>query len=256
MQDSDATRLNRLLAAAGVSSRRGSDVLIAAGRVTIDGVVAEVGARVTPGQKVAVDGRIVHAQRQIYLMLHKPGGVVTTASDPQGRPTVIDAVHVRERVFPVGRLDVSTTGLLLLTNDGALADRLMHPRGGIRKTYHALVRGIVSDETASRLAAGVDLDDGPTAPAEVRVAGRDAYGSVLELVLREGRNRQVRRMCEAVGHPVRALRRTGYGPLRLGELAEGASRRLTERELTDIRRVTGLDVEVRSAHARRGRQAR
>jgi 23S rRNA pseudouridine2605 synthase len=208
VDDPDATRLNRLLAAAGVASRRGADVLIAAGRVTVDGVVADVGTRVAAGQKVAVDGRLVHAQRPVYLMLHKPGGVVTTSSDPQGRPTVIDLVKVRERVFAVGRLDVSTTGLLLVTNDGALADRLMHPRGGIRKTYHALVRGIVTEETAARLAAGVELDDGPTAPAEVTVSGRDAFGSVLEIVLREGRNRQVRRMCDAVGHPVRALRRT------------------------------------------------
>ena len=154
----------------------------------------------------------MRAERKVYLVLNKPAGVVTTASDPEGRPTVLDHVKVRERVFPVGRLDAATTGLLLLTNDGDLAERLMHPRYGITKTYHALVRGTVPPEVAEQLAAGIELDDGPTLPAVVRVVGRDAGGSVVEFVLKEGRNRQIRRMCDAVGHPVRALRRTAYGP--------------------------------------------
>jgi 23S rRNA pseudouridine2605 synthase len=240
VQPGDATRINRYLAAAGVASRRAADELVAAGRVAIDGVVAGPGAQVVPGQRVTVDGAPVRVERKVYLLLNKPAGVVTTASDPEGRPTVLDHVNVRQRVFPVGRLDAGTTGLLLMTNDGDLAERLMHPRYGVEKTYHALVRGLVPAEVAEQLAAGIELDDGPTLPATVRVVGRDAGGSVLEMVLKEGRNRQVRRMCEAVGHPVRALRRTGYGPLQLGTLEQGASRILTQAEVRSLRAAAGL----------------
>jgi 23S rRNA pseudouridine2605 synthase len=253
VEPSDATRINRYLAAAGVSSRRGADALVAAGRVAIDGVVAGPGAQVAPGQKVTVDGAPVRVERKVYLVLNKPGGVVTTASDPEGRPTVLDHVRVRQRVFPVGRLDAATTGLLLLTNDGDLAERLMHPRYGVEKTYHALVRGVVPPEVAEQLAAGIELDDGPTLPAAVRVVGRDAGGSVLEFVLKEGRNRQIRRMCDAVGHPVRALRRTGYGPLQLGTLAAGASRTLTQTEHQALLRVAGLQRDKPLPSRRPGR---
>jgi 23S rRNA pseudouridine2605 synthase len=240
VQPGDATRINRFLAAAGVASRRAADELVAAGRVAIEGVVAGPGSQVAPGQRVTVDGAPVRAERKVYVLLNKPAGVVTTASDPEGRPTVLDQIRVRQRVFPVGRLDAGTTGLLLLTNDGALAERLMHPRYGVEKTYHALVRGLVPAEVAEQLAAGIELDDGPTLPARVRVVGRDAGGSVLEVVLKEGRNRQVRRMCEAVGHPVRALRRTAYGPLQLGTLEPGASRILTPTEVRSLRAAAGL----------------
>jgi 23S rRNA pseudouridine2605 synthase len=253
VEPSDATRINRYLAAAGVSSRRGADALVAAGRVAIDGVVAGPGAQVAPGQKVTVDGAPVRVERKVYLVLNKPGGVVTTASDPEGRPTVLDHVRVRQRVFPVGRLDAATTGLLLLTNDGDLAERLMHPRYGVEKTYHALVRGVVPPEVAEQLAAGIELDDGPTLPAVVRVVGRDAGGSVLEFVLKEGRNRQIRRMCDAVGHPVRALRRTGYGPLQLGTLAAGASRTLTKTEHQALLRAAGLQRDKPLPSRRPGR---
>ncbi len=236
-----ATRLNLYLARAGVSSRRGADALIAAGRVTVDGAVATPGHQVAPGQRVAVDGREVgEAERPVYLLLHKPSGVVTTAKDEKGRATVLDLVRVRARVFPVGRLDLTTTGLLLLTNDGELAARLTHPRHEVPKTYHALVAGFPDAATLTHLKSGIDLDDGPTAPAEVRVMGGDPAGAALEIVLHEGRNRQVRRMCEAVGHPVRRLRRVAYGPLRLGDLPPGASRRLTSREVTALRRAAGL----------------
>lgn len=252
METSGATRINRFLAAAGVASRRAADALVAEGRVAIDGKVAETGSQVLPGQRVTVDGKPVKAERKVYLVLNKPVGVVTTASDPEGRPTVLDHVKVRQRVFPVGRLDATSTGLLVLTNDGALAERLMHPRYGVEKTYHALVKGLVTEETAAQLAAGVELDDGPTAPASVRVVGRDAGGSVLEIIIKEGRNRQVRRMCEAVGHPVRALRRTGYGPLRLGTMEAGASRTLTQTERAALLRAAGLDPgeDVRSRRPR------
>ena len=164
-------------------------------------------------------------------MLHKPSGVVTTASDPQRRRTVLDLVESPQRVYPVGRLDRDTTGLLLLTNDGELANRLAHPRHGVDKTYVAEVEGDPPPEALRRLAEGVELDDGPTAPARARrlEAGR------LELVIHEGRNRQVRRMCEAVGHPVRRLHRTAYGPLELGTLAPGLWRPLTAEEVAALR---------------------
>jgi 23S rRNA pseudouridine2605 synthase len=238
----DATRINRFLAASGVASRRAADTMVEAGRVRIDGVVAETGSQVRPGQKVTLDGNPVYAERKVYILLNKPGGVVTTASDPEGRPTVLDHVKVRQRVFPVGRLDSGTTGLLLMTNDGALAERLMHPRYGVEKIYHALVKGLVPEEVAAQLAAGVELDDGPTLPASVKIVGRDAGGSVLEFILKEGRNRQIRRMCDAVGYHVRALRRTGYGPLRLGDMEPGASRNLTPSERSALLRLAGLDA--------------
>ncbi len=228
-------RLNRYLASAGVGSRRAVDELIRAGRVTVNGEVGELGAAVGDGDVVAVDGRPVAPQELAYLMLHKPSGVVTTASDPQHRRTVVDLVESPQRVYPVGRLDRDTTGLLLLTNDGELANRLAHPRHGVDKTYVAEVEGDPPPEAIRRLAEGVELDDGPTAPARARRMGAGR----LELVIHEGRNRQVRRMCEAVGHPVRHLHRTAYGPLELGTLAPGRWRPLTAEEVAALRAETG-----------------
>ena len=224
-------RLNRYLASAGVGSRRAVDELIRAGRVTVNGEVGELGAAVGDGDVVAVDGRPVAPQELAYLMLHKPSGVVTTASDPQRRRTVVDLVESPQRVYPVGRLDRDTTGLLLLTNDGELANRLAHPRHGVDKTYVAEVEGDPPPEAIRRLAEGVELDDGPTAPARARRLGAGR----LELVIHEGRNRQVRRMCEAVGHPVRRLHRTAYGPVELGTLAPGRWRPLTAEEVAALR---------------------
>lgn len=228
-------RLNRLLAQAGVASRRGADVLIAEGRVTVDGVVATPGTQVGPGQDVRVDGAPIAAEALVYLMLNKPPGVVTTVRDPQGRPTVVDLLDVAERVSPVGRLDAETTGLLLLTNDGALAHRLAHPRHGVPKTYRAVVRGLPGPAALRRLRSGVELDDGRTRPAEVVVQGTRSGGAELEIVIKEGRNRQIRRMCAAVGHPVLALERTAYGPLRLGRLQLGAARALRPHEVDALR---------------------
>ena len=228
-------RLNRYLASAGVGSRRAVDELIRAGRVTVNGEVGELGAAVGDGDVVAVDGRTVAPQELAYLMLHKPSGVVTTASDPQRRRTVVDLVESPERVYPVGRLDRDTTGLLLLTNDGELANRLAHPRQGVDKTYVVEVEGDPPPEAIRRLAEGVELDDGPTAPARARRLGAGR----LELVIHEGRNRQVRRMCEAVGHPVRRLHRTAYGPLELDTLAPGSWRPLTAEEVAALRPETG-----------------
>jgi pseudouridine synthase len=224
-------RLNAWLARAGVASRRKADDLIKAGRVTVNGEIGQLNTFVGADDAVLLDGRPLAKQRLAYVLLHKPRGVVTTASDPEGRRTVVDLVAHAARVVPVGRLDVDTSGALLLTNDGDLAHRLAHPRYGVEKAYVAEVEGEPGDETLRRLAAGVELEDGPTAPARVRRLAP----SRVELVLHEGRNRQVRRMLEAVGHPVRRLHRSRYAGLRLGELAPGQWRELTSAEVTALR---------------------
>ena len=229
-------RLNRFLARAGVASRRAADELIAAGRVRVNGTVGELATIVGPRDVVEVDGRRVRPERLAHLLLHKPAGVVTTARDPQGRRTVLDLVPRAPRVVPVGRLDAATTGALVLTNDGALAHRLAHPRYGVEKTYVAEVEGFPGDDAIRRLAEGVVLEDGRTAPARVRRLGR----SRLELVLHEGRNRQVRRMCEAVGHPVLRLHRSAYAGLEPTALDPGAWRPLTPSEVAGLRRLVGL----------------
>jgi 23S rRNA pseudouridine2605 synthase len=234
-------RLNRYLAQAGVASRRAADALIAGGRVTVDGqVVDDLGRRVEPGQRVAVDGRAVGtAERHAYLVLHKPAGVVTTMSDPQGRQTVADLVKSSVRVYPVGRLDAETTGLLLLTNDGDLAHLLSHPSSGVVKTYQATVRGLPSNFELERMRRGIQLEDGLTAPARVRLLRGDERASVLELSIHEGRNRQVRRMLDAIGHRAVALHRPSYGPLSLGALGPGKVRPLTPAEVAALRRAAG-----------------
>ncbi len=228
-------RLAKHLAHAGVSSRRGAEALVAAGRVTVDGATITDPARdVGAAEVVAVDGRpVVISAHQVVVVLHKPAGVVSTARDPHGRPTVVDLVaDVPGRLYPVGRLDADTTGLILLTDDGELAHRLTHPRFEVPKTYRALVAGDAVGERALRaLRDGVELEDGRTAPARVRLLGPHE----LELELREGRKRQVRRMCAAVGHPVRALDRVAFGPLALGDLPEGAHRRLRPVEVERLR---------------------
>src|SRR5215212_3193146 len=208
----DALRLNAYLARAGVASRRGADELIKAGRVTVNGGPGQLNTFVQARDLVEVDGRRVAAQKLAYVLLNKPARTVTTARDPQGRPTVVDLVDVPERVVPVGRLDADTTGALLLTNDGPLAHRLAHPRYGVEKVYEVDVEGRPSEEALRRLEEGVELDDGRTAPAKVRRLGP----SRLELTLHEGRKHQVRRMCEAVGHPVTRLHRNRYAGLGVG----------------------------------------
>jgi pseudouridine synthase len=231
-------RLNAYLARAGVASRRGADELIKAGRVTVNGMRGELNTFVQATDAVLVDGREVGRQALRHVLLNKPRGTITTARDPEGRPTVVDLVKGDIRVVPVGRLDRDTTGVLLLTNDGPLAHRLAHPRYGIEKTYVAEVRGEPSDETLARLAAGVELEDGPTAQARVRRLGP----SRVELVLHEGRNRQVRRMFEAVGHPVERLRRSRYAGLGPGRLKPGDWRELTRDEVRCLQRSVGLDA--------------
>jgi 23S rRNA pseudouridine2605 synthase len=233
MPKPDGERLQKVLARAGLGSRRVCDDLIAAGRVTVDGSVAVLGARVDPDvARITVDGTPITSRAGVvYYLLNKPPKVVTTADDPQGRSTVMELVPSEPRVFPVGRLDFETEGLLLLTNDGELTQLLTHPSHGVDKTYLAEVEGNPTPATLRALGAGVELDDGPTAPAKVRVVQHEGGRSALELTIHEGRNRQVRRMCEAVGHPVRRLVRTRIGPLRDDRLAPGEWRLLESAEV-------------------------
>jgi 23S rRNA pseudouridine2605 synthase len=232
---SGPVRLAKFLAHAGVSSRRGSEEVIAAGRVTVGGqTVTDPALDISELDEVAVDGRLLGgAERRVVYLLNKPLGVLSTARDTHGRRTVIELVPEEGlRLYPVGRLDADSAGLILLTNDGELANRLTHPRFEVPKTYRAVVGGPpVTDRTLRRLREGLELDDGPTAPARVR----RLEPRTLELTIHEGRNRQVRRMCEAVGHPVISLQRTAFGPLQLGTLGPGEWRLLGEAELEGLR---------------------
>jgi pseudouridine synthase len=233
-------RINAYLARAGAASRRGADELVRAGRVSVNGDPADLSTIVRPGDTVELDGRLLSPEPLAYVLLHKPVGVVTTARDPHGRPTVVDLVGHPCRIVPVGRLDADTTGALLLTNDGPLAHRLAHPRYGVEKVYEAEVEGVPDAGDLRRLAQGVLLDDGMTAPARARVVTRWKGGAGLELVLHEGRKHQVKRMCDAVGHPVRRLRRSRYAGLSLEGLAPGRWRELSAAEVVTLRRAAGL----------------
>ena len=230
-------RLQKVLAQAGFGSRRAAEDLIAGGRVAVNGTTAILGARVDPEHdRVEVDGIPISLRRGlVYYLLNKPRGVVTTAADPQGRQTVLDLVPVEPRVFPVGRLDADTEGLLLLTNDGDLTHRLTHPSYGVEKEYLAAVDGAPTPGAVRALREGVELDDGVTAPARVAAVEK----SVLRIVIHEGRNRQVRRMCAAVGHPVRRLVRTRIGPLRDRQLKPGQWRPLTIAEVRALEAAAG-----------------
>ncbi len=211
------------------------------GRVRVDGrVVTDPARDVDERNEIEVDGTFVRPEPLEYHVVHKPAGVVSTAHDPEGRPKVIDMVESAARLYPVGRLDVDSTGLVLLTNDGALANRLMHPRYEVPRTYRATVAGGPSKRSLQALRSGVALEDGRTRPAIVSVLTSPGRESTLEITIHEGRNRMVRRMLEAVGHPVRALERVAFGPLELGRLRPGDSRRVRPRELEELRRRAGL----------------
>jgi pseudouridine synthase len=227
-------RLNAYLARAGVASRRKADELIKAGRVTVNGEPGRLNMFVESRDRVEVDGEPVAKQRLAYVLLHKPAGVVTTAHDPQGRRTVVELVPPQPRVVPVGRLDADTTGALLLTNDGELAHRLAHPRYGVEKTYVARVEGDPDEEALARLERGVELEDGVTAPGRARRLRR----GVVELTIHEGRNRQVKRMLDAVGHPVLRLHRSAYAGIGVEGLEPGAWRELSRDEVSRLRRET------------------
>jgi 23S rRNA pseudouridine2605 synthase len=229
-------RLNAFLARAGVASRRRADDVIRAGRVRVNGETGQLNTVVGRHDVVELDGRRLALQPLTYVLLHKPAGAVTTARDPRGRRTVVDLVGHPTRVVPVGRLDADTTGALLLTNDGDLAHRLAHPRYEVEKVYVADVEGDPDEETLARLSSGLELDDGSTAPARVRrlKPGR------IELAIHEGRKHQVKRMCEAIGHPVRRLHRPRYAGLTLDGLPPGEWRELARREIEELRRRAGL----------------
>lgn len=249
-------RLSKVMANRNVASRRKCEELIAAGRVQVNGrVIAEQGVRVDPGRdRIEADGCLVSETRRLYILLHKPPGWVSTAKDPQGRPTVVELVSINERLYPAGRLDMNSEGLLLLTNDGALTERLTHPRYEHEREYWVEVEGRPSDEAILKLRDGVELEDGRTWPASVGIlsdgAGRSRFlegegdrtaGTWLRITIHEGRKRQVRRMCEAVGYPVRRLIRVRMGPLLLGKLARGEWRYLTRDEVKRLRRAVGLE---------------
>jgi len=237
-----AMRLQRYLAASGVASRRRSEELIVAGLVRVNGRVArELGTSVVPGDVVEYGGRIVApAVEPAYLVMNKPAGVMTTMRDPEGRRTIADLLRhegIERRVVPVGRLDYDTSGVLLLTDDGALAHVLMHPRFGVEKTYRATVRGRLSPEAVTAVQRGVQLDDGRAQPAQLRVVAARRELSVIDVTIHEGRNRQVRRMFEDVGHPVVDLTRLRFGPIALGALAPGALRDASAREISALRAI-------------------
>ena len=240
MSEPAGERLQKILAQAGLGSRRACEELIAAGRVTVNGTLATLGTRADPEvDAIEVDGaRVGVREGLVHYLLNKPAGVVTTAADPQGRPTVVDLVPPEPRVYPVGRLDADTEGLLVLTNDGELAHRLTHPSFGVDKEYLADVEGTPSRGALRRLREGVTLDDGPTAPAKVSLVGDHS----LRITIHEGRNRQVRRMCAAVGHPVRRLVRTRFGPLADRRLAPGQARALTQAEVRALERAAAPPV--------------
>jgi pseudouridine synthase len=236
-------RLNKILAQAGLTSRRGADLLLLEGRVTVNGVVVR-----EPGTSadldvddVRLDGRRVGApEPRTYLLLNKPAGYVTSRHDPEGRAVVTDLVPSRARLYPVGRLDVDVEGALLLTDDGALTHRLLHPRYGIARVYEAEVKGVVAAGALARWRAGVHLDDGSAVPLEVALLRAGKHDSRVRLTFTEGRKHEVKRYCESLGHPVIRLRRVAFGPIVLGDLPLGAHRPLTRKELSALRAATCL----------------
>lgn len=230
------------MAACGVASRRVCEDIIVAGRVTVNGQPAVLGQRINPDtDDVRVDGKLIRSDSKVYVLLNKPRGVVTTASDTHHRKTVVDCVQgVRARVFPVGRLDLDVEGALLMTNDGDLAYRLTHPKYEIPKVYLAWVAGTMTPETAMALERGVPLEDGVTAPAKVQILSRGATSTLIQLVLTEGKKREVKRMCAHVGHPVKELQRIAIGGVKVKGLKPGEWRYLSESEVVSLRKLTGL----------------
>lgn len=225
-------RINKYLSSLGVASRREVDRLIDEGLIEVNGERATSGMKVTDADEIKVRGEIVEAgqEKKVYYILNKPKGVISAAKDDRGRKTVVDMIDTKQRIYPVGRLDFDTTGLILLTNDGELFNRIIHPRSTVYKSYFVVVKGSVSEEGLEKLAKGVELEDGKTLPAKVRVIKTGRVTSLI-IEIREGRNRQIRRMCSAVGHPVVELKREKIGTLGIKDLAEGQYRELTADEV-------------------------
>ncbi len=234
-------RLQKILAEAGVASRREAERMIQAGRVAVNGsIVKEAGTKADPAKdRIEVDGVLLSSpEKKVYYLLHKPTGCVTTMKDPQGRPTVAALLgSIPERAYPVGRLDYDTSGILLITNDGDLANALAHPKKEVDKCYHVKVKGVPPDEKITKLSMGILLDDGITAPAKVSFIKAERNKAWLEIIIHEGRNRQVRRMCEAIGHSVVKLKRVRFGPLELGLLQRGELRPLSTEEVSKLKKL-------------------
>lgn len=231
------TRLQKYIADCGVASRRKAEELIKQGRVKVNGtVVTEMGTKVGDADLVEVDGKGIKPEnKKVYILLNKPAGYVTTAKDQFGRPTVLDLLKgVRERVFPVGRLDYETTGLLILTNDGDFTYKMTHPKHEIEKTYVATIEGVPTNEEISRFEKGLMIDNYITAPAKLKILSQNNRNCVVEVTIHEGKNRQVRKMCETIGHPVLTLKRISLGKLSLGNLAEGSWRELSQQEVKSL----------------------
>lgn len=237
-------RLQKFLADSGVASRRRAEALIEAGRVTINGKVAQLGDVIDPAvDEVMLDGRPVRPSNKVYILLNKPRGVVSSVKDTHHRRTVLDCISgVKERVFPVGRLDLDAEGALILTNDGGLAYRLTHPKFQVDKTYLAWVEGVMTRQTARKLAKGVWIEDGRTAPANVTIVESRKDATLIRLVLREGRKREVKRMCSEVGHPVLTLTRVSVGNVDAEGLEPGEWRYLDEKEIANLQQLTGLST--------------
>jgi len=240
MDKTEEIRLQKYLADAGVASRRKSEELITAGRISVnDQIITQLGIKISPDKDtVALDGRVIRFTnpKLIYIMLHKPEGFITSVSDPYNRPVVMDLLRdISARLFPVGRLDYDSSGLLLLTNDGKLAQTLTHPRHSIPKTYIARLRGVPDRDGLRAFKEGLIIDDGPkTAAAQIKILDKKPTGCIVRITLREGRNRQIRKMCEAIGCPVLELKRVAMGPLKLGNLPRGKYRRLTAEEVKQL----------------------
>ena len=231
-------RLQKVLAKAGIASRRGAEELMRQGKVRVDGrVVTEMGTKVDPEtQKIECEGFTLASQEEkVYILLHKPTGYLSTVDDPQGRPIVTDLLkNIKERVYPVGRLDLDTEGALLLTNDGELAQKVLHPSHEVNKTYVAKVKGVPGKKKLGALSKGIELEGRKTWPASIKVLKTEAHSAVIQIIIHEGRKRHVRKMFEAIGHPVLALKRTAYGQLQLGGLGPGKYRFLTPRDIKFI----------------------
>jgi len=238
MENNDSLRLQKFLSVAGVCSRRKAEEYMEEGRIEVNGeTITSPGFKVKPGDEVKLDGKVVKLKnKMVYIMLHKPEGYVTTLSDEQGRPTVLSLIKdVKERVYPVGRLDYNTSGLLILTNDGELTNRLTHPRHNIYKTYMVRIKGAPSPSDLKSLQNGIIIDGRRTAPAKVFIVKQDENYTSLKIMIREGRNRQIRKMCEAAGYTVMGLKRIATGKIYLGELPKGEYRHLTKSEIAYLR---------------------
>ncbi|MDD2221142.1 MAG: pseudouridine synthase [Clostridia bacterium] len=243
MDENQGEKLQKVIAAHGLTSRRGAEALIRAGKVTVNGqVVTEQGLRVTSRDEIRVNGELLSVKPSLrYILLHKPAGWITSMADENGRRTVCDLLtDVPERVYPVGRLDYDTSGLLLLTNDGELANRLTHPSHNVEKNYSVLIKGKISNEAIKKLRDGVELSDGQTSPAKVRRLREKEQGSIIEITIHEGRNRQIRRMVDAVGYEVIHLKRIALANLNLTDLPLGKYRDLTDKELALLKQIAGI----------------